>query len=62
MSSLGVAFSMLETGQITPEGFNRTSGHVTFTVKMDFTCKARWVLDGHRQLSPEDSTYAGVVS
>ena len=29
---------------------------------MDFTRKARWVHDGHRQSDPEGSTYAGVVS
>ena len=44
-----------------PVGFNKTSVH-TFDVKMDFTHKARWVLDGHRQPLPEGSTYAGAVS
>ena len=29
---------------------------------MDFTRKARWVLDGHKTSDPEGSTYAGVVS
>ena len=29
---------------------------------MDFTRKARWVLDGHNCADPEGSTYAGVVS
>ena len=29
---------------------------------MDFTKKARWVLDGHRTSDPEGSIYAGVVS
>ena len=29
---------------------------------MDFTCKARWVLDGHKTPDMEGSTYAGVVS
>eukprot|EP00957_Ditylum_brightwellii_P062809 4765834-Ditylum_brightwellii.AAC.1 len=29
---------------------------------MDFTCKARWVLDGHKTLNANISTYAGVVS
>ena len=33
-----------------------------FDVKMDFSRKARWVLDGHKTPSPEGSTYAGVVS
>ena len=29
---------------------------------MDFTRKARWVLDGHKTPDPIGSTYAGVVS
>ena len=29
---------------------------------MDFTRKARWVLNGHLTPDPEGSTYAGVVS
>ena len=29
---------------------------------MDFTRKARWVLDGHKTPNPIGSTYAGVVS
>jgi hypothetical protein len=30
--------------------------------EMDFTRKARWVMDGHKLPTPEGSTYAGVVS
>eukprot|EP00957_Ditylum_brightwellii_P135660 10345167-Ditylum_brightwellii.AAC.1 len=29
---------------------------------MDFTRKARWVLDGHKTPDPAGSTYVGVVS
>ena len=29
---------------------------------MNFTRKARWVLDGHKNLNPIGSTYARVVS
>jgi hypothetical protein len=29
---------------------------------VDFTRKARWVMDGHKLPTPEGSTYAGVVS
>ena len=29
---------------------------------MDFTCKARWFLDGHQSANTIGSTYAGVVS
>ena len=35
---------------------------MVFDVKMDFTRKARFVLDGHKTADPVGSTYAGVVS
>ena len=38
------------------------TGHIIFDVKMDFTRKARWVLDGHKTPEPIISTYADVVS
>ena len=38
------------------------TGHIIFDVKMDFTRKARWVLDEHKTPDPDGSTYAGVVS
>ena len=38
------------------------TGHLVWDVKMDFTRKARWVLNGHKTLDPIGSTYAGVVS
>jgi hypothetical protein len=38
------------------------TGHLVYNVKMDFTRKARWVLDGHKTPDPIGSTYAGVVS
>ena len=34
---------------------------IVWDVKMDFTRKARWVLDGHKKTNPIGSTYAGVV-
>ena len=37
-------------------------GHLVFDMKMDFTRKARWVLDRHKTPNPIGSTYAGVVS
>ena len=33
-----------------------------FNIKMDFTWKARFVLDGHKTPDPEGSTWAGVVA
>ena len=45
-----------------PPGYSKSSGHLVFDVKMDFTRKARWVKDGHLTPDPVDSNYAGVVS
>ena len=43
-------------------GWWKVTGHIIFDVKMDFTRKARWVLDGHKTQHVDYSTYAGVVS
>ena len=52
----------LDSNQPIPIGWSKSSGHLLFDVKMDFTCKARWVKDGHKTPTPENSTYTGVVS
>ena len=62
MYNVGVAFEVLEEGAHAPKGWNKVTGHIVWDVKMDFTRKARWVLDGHKCPDPEGSTYAGVVS
>ena len=62
MFNMGVAFQILEDDEAIPVGWKRASGHMIFDVKMDFTRKARWVLDGHKCADPFGSTYAGVVS
>ena len=62
MYNVGVAFEILDHGARDPPGWNRVSGHLILDVKMDFTQKARWVLNGHLMPDPEGSTYAGVVS
>lgn len=62
MLNVGVAFEVLPTGKKSPPGWRLVTGHIVFDVKMDFSRKARWVLDGHKTPSPEGSTYAGVVS
>ena len=56
------AFQLLENDKSLPVGYKPATGHIVFDVKMDFTRKARWVLDGHRTADPTGSTYAGVVS
>ena len=62
MSNVGIAFEILDEGSQAPIGWSKESGHLIFDVKMDFTRKARWVLDGHKTADPAGSTYAGVVS
>ena len=62
MYNVGVAFEILEEGQKAPPGWNKASGHLIWDVKMDFTRKARWVLDRHKTPDPIGSTFAGVVS
>ncbi|GAX21971.1 hypothetical protein FisN_16Hh038 [Fistulifera solaris] len=57
-----VAFEILGEGKKAPPGWTPATGHLVFDVKMDFTRKARWVLDGHKTADPIGSTYAGVVS
>jgi hypothetical protein len=47
MLNVGIAFDILDDGDRTPIGWSKVTGHMIFDVKMDFTYKARWVLDGH---------------
>ena len=62
MLNVGIAFDILEDDASMPVGWDKVTGHIIFDVKMDFTRKARWVLDGHKTADPVCSTYAGVVS
>jgi hypothetical protein len=62
MKNVGIAFQVLDEGQHEPVGWAKVTGHIIFDVKMDFTRKARWVLDGHKTSNPIGSTYTGVVS
>ncbi len=57
-----VAFDILGPGEKPPPGWTKSSGHLVFDVKMDFTRKARWVKDGHRTPDAITPSYAGVVS
>ena len=62
MTNVGITFQLLNHGDDPPIGYTKASGHLIFDVKMDFTRKARFALDGHKTEKPEISTYAGVVS
>ena len=62
MYEIGVAVEVLGEGVLAPPGWSRVHGHIVWDVKMDFTRKARWVLEGHKTPDPLCSQYAGVVS
>ena len=61
MGTILPAFDFLKDNKA-PAGYTKSSGHIVFDIKMDFTCKARWVKDGHLTRDPIESNYAGVVS
>ena len=60
--NVGVAFKILAKGQLACTGWHKVMGHLVWDVKMDFTLKARWVLDGYKTPDAEGTTYASVVS
>ena len=62
MCNVSIAFDFLDHGVKAPATWKRTSGHIVWDVKMDFTRKARWVKDGHKTPDPVTSNYSGVVS
>ena len=62
MTNVGIAFEILDEDKSAPVGWSKESGHLVLDVKMDFTRKARWVLDGHQSTDTIGSIYAGVIS
>ena len=62
MKNVGMTFEILAKDEKTPKRWSKATGHGIWDVKMDFTRKFRWVLDGHKCADPFGSTYAGVVS
>ena len=61
MGTILPAFDFLKDNKA-PAGYTKSSGHIVFDIKMDFTRKACWVKDGHLTCNPIESNYAGVVS
>ena len=62
MYNIGVAFGILQDEKTAHAGYPKVSGHLIWSVKMDFTRQARWVLDGHKPPDAVCSQYGGVVS
>ena len=49
MTNICIAFEILDKDTPVPMGWKKATGHIIWDVKIDFTRKARWVLDGHHQ-------------
>ena len=62
MQNVSFALEILQTGAPVPVGWNNSSGHFIWYVKMYFTRKDRWVKDGHCMPEPKYLKYAGMVS
>ena len=61
MHKVGIAFKILKENEKLPVGFRKVTGYLAFNIKMDFTCKARQVLDSCKTPLPKGSIYARVV-
>ena len=45
MSNIGVAIDILDARVEPPPRYSKTSRHLVFDIKIDFTQKAQWVLN-----------------
>lgn len=61
MKNDSIAFDILESNT-PPHGYIKTTYHLIFDIKMNFTCKVRMVADGHKVPEPSISPHAHVVS
>ena len=55
MYNIGVAFEILEDEKTAPAGYTKVSGHQIWSLRMDFTREARWLLDGNKTPDPVGS-------
>jgi hypothetical protein len=62
MINVCVAFEIFESIKRAPLGWHKASGNIIFDVKIDFTCKAHWMKDGHKMPNSTTPSFAGVVS
>ena len=57
-----IAFEIISKGEKICPRWNKVSGNLVLDVKIYFTIKGRWVLDGRKTPYTIGSIYAGVVS
>ena len=61
MNTIVTAFEIAEDDKLPPR-YMKSSGHLIFDDKIDFTRKAKFVKDGYWDPDPIDSNYASVFS
>ena len=62
MKNVKVAFKFLEEGERISVGYKWIKCHLIFDVKMDFTCKARFIAGGHMTDPASTITYSSIIS
>ena len=56
MTKFGIYFELMEGRQGVPPVWKKVTGHLVWDIKIDFTWKAIWVLDGHKTPNTVGST------
>ena len=62
MTKIGIDFDLLAERYPELPVWSKVTGNLVWDLKMDFTRKARWVLDRHKTINPIGYTYASLVS
>ena len=62
MTKIGISFEVLVEVHPAPPAWSKVTWHLVWDLKMDFTRKTRWLLDGHKTPNTIGSTYAYFVS
>jgi len=57
-----LAFKFLNEDENVPIGYKWLCCHIIFDVKMDFTCKVRYITGGHMTNPTVTITYTSIVS
>ena len=62
MFNVGISFNFLEDDEYIPPGYKISSVYLISGIKTDFKRKTWWVKYGYRNIDPDSSSYAVVVS
>ena len=60
--NVSIDFEILENGKPASVGWTKTSRHLIWDLKINFTRKERWIYDRHHPPDPKQSNYTKVVA